>query len=66
METNNKNKKIEELTDEQLKQVAGGAAVPPFGCRTMSTTTGECEECMKGWTFKKSSSGVQECVPPGM
>ena len=24
METNNKNKKIEELTDEQLKQVAGG------------------------------------------
>ena len=49
METNNKNKKIEELTDEQLKEVAGGWGVPPFGCRTISPTTGECEECIKGF-----------------
>ena len=66
METNNVNKKIEELTDEQLKQVAGGIGpqepCPLIGCKTMSPTTCECQECEEGWIFKKSSSGGQECV----
>ena len=49
MENNNVNKKIEELTDEQLKQVAGGLEVLPFGCMTISPTTGECAKCKRGF-----------------
>ena len=60
----NKNKKIEELTDEQLKEVAGGWRICPpiLVCKTISPTTCECQECEDGFVLRRSSSGGQECV----
>ena len=65
MENNNVNKKIEELSDEQLKQVAGGngECTPVLNCRTMSTTACECQECEDGYSLMTFSSGVQRCIP---
>ena len=61
----NKNQNVKELTDEQLKQVAGGEmnlCTAIFGCKTMSLTTCDCQECNVGFVLKPNSRGVQECV----
>ena len=56
MEKNNKNKKIEELTDEQLKQVAGGAgksrcaSVPDSICVKLDNYC-NCTKCAEGYVL---------------
>ena len=69
METNNVNKKIKELTDEQLKQVAGGKDLGAkelcglAGCREYDKNC-NCTKCVEGWGLSTSASGVQICVLP--
>ena len=67
MENNNVNKKIEELSDEQLKQVAGGngECAPVRNCKTMSTTACECLECKDGYVLKGNSACVTRIPPIG-
>ena len=63
----NKNQNVKELTDEQLKLVAGGRNLGAeefcglAGCREYDKNC-NCTKCVEGWGFSTSASGGQICV----
>ena len=66
----NKNKNVEELTDEQLKEVAGGGATSITLCIHAASieekcikrdSNCRCTECEAGWTIHVQN-GNSECV----
>ena len=63
----NKSPNVKELSDEQLKQVAGGRDLGAkelcglAGCREYDKNC-NCTKCEEGWGFSTSASGVQICV----
>ena len=62
----NKNKNVEELTDEQLKQVAGGSRMPcpeNPSCKTQARYEPcGCQECEDGYVLRKYD-GLMVCDP---
>ena len=70
----NKNKNVKELTDEQMKKVAGGGVISmglgcimpaPFeddGCLNFDKFTCKCTQCKEGWVLREQY-GKWECVP---
>ena len=62
METNKDNKNIKELTDDQLKQVAGGGSsdcnYSIHACRKMDIYC-NCAECEAGWELQWGVLGTK-------
>ena len=63
----NKNQNVKELTDEQLKEVAGGIGLKKpcpliLNCKTQARYEPcGCQECEDGYVLWTSSRGIQEC-----
>ena len=58
----NKNKKVEELSDEQLKEVAGGRTFPACGSIFISSCVKidkdcDCTKCAEGYVLQQQGNG---------
>ena len=60
----NKNQNVKELTDEQLKEVAGGRTFPACGSNLNSSCVKRdkdcnCTECAEGWGLVSGNCEIQ-------